>query len=133
GDAGMANSIGPIMQRAEAIGAQAKTAGELLDRALEADALSAAQLVTIARAFRAMDRAWVGPGLPDRPWFKSRFMAPDRDSGYASWPLPEMRAAIEERDAAALAAAERGVSEALDRIAAATETIRETCSSALGR
>ena len=133
GDAGMANSIGPIMQRAETIGAQAKTAGELLDRALEADALSAAQLVTIADAFRAMDRAWVGPGLPDRPWFKSRFMAPDRDSGYASWPLPEMRAAIEERDAAALAAAERGVSEALDRIAAATETIRETCSGALGR
>ncbi len=54
----------------------------------------------------AMDRAWIlTEGLPDRPWFKNLFAAPDRDSGYAPWILPLLRHVVEEKDAGGAEAA----------------------------
>ena len=53
------------------------------------------------------DRAWLSDeGIPGRPWFRSLYAASDEDSGYASWPLPALRWAVEHKDPAALAATE---------------------------
>ncbi len=51
-----------------------------------------ARLAEINAALRACDRAWLlGAGVSDRPWFRNFFAAPDEDSGYGAWTLPEMR------------------------------------------
>lgn len=39
-------------------------------------------------------------GLTGRPWFRNLFIAPDETSGYAAWPLPELRHAVEQKDPA---------------------------------
>jgi len=45
------------------------------------------------------DRAWRSErGLIGRPWFTNTFAAPDEDSGYAAWMLPEMRALLKDPD-----------------------------------
>lgn len=47
----------------------------------------------------AAERAWVGGPAPvKRAWYRNRFVASDRDSGYASWMLPQVRGAIEDGD-----------------------------------
>lgn len=50
-------------------------------------------------ALLAADRVWLDEaGLTGRPWFKSRYAAPDEDSGYAAWVLPELRHAVSVKD-----------------------------------
>jgi N-acetylated-alpha-linked acidic dipeptidase len=52
------------------------------------------------------ERLWIDPGgLPDRPWYRSLWAAPDEDAGYASWMLPGVRAAVERKDPALVEAA----------------------------
>jgi hypothetical protein len=42
----------------------------------------------------ALDRVWLrDQGLPDRPWFRNFYVAPDENSGYASWLFPGVQAA----------------------------------------
>ncbi len=56
------------------------------------DTLIGDRLVDVNAALRACDRAWlIGAGLSDRPWYRNFFAAPDEDSGYGAWTLPEMR------------------------------------------
>lgn len=51
------------------------------------------------RAMMACDRAWKrDAGLTGRAWFKNLYAAPDRDSGYAAWMLPELRRAVSDKD-----------------------------------
>ncbi|HYE61511.1 MAG TPA: M28 family peptidase [Phycisphaerales bacterium] len=51
-----------------------------------------------------LDRLWLTPeGLPDRPWFRNSYAAPDEDSGYSSWILPGINAAIARRSEQMLA------------------------------
>lgn len=67
-----------------------------VDETMDADDLS-----DLNARLLAMDRAWIlTEGLPDRPWFKNLFAAPDRDSGYAPWMLPLLRHHVEEKDPA---------------------------------
>lgn len=44
-------------------------------------------------------------GLPERPWFKNLYVAPDETSGYAAWALPLLRRSVEENDFRAFEAA----------------------------
>jgi N-acetylated-alpha-linked acidic dipeptidase len=44
-------------------------------------------------------------GLPGRPWFKHAIYAPGLTTGYAAWPLPAIRQALEDKNPAQLAAA----------------------------
>ncbi len=45
----------------------------------------------------ALSRAWIrSRGLPDRPWYRSQFVAPDPTSGYSAWMLPGLRWAVEQ-------------------------------------
>lgn len=98
--------------------AQAGLAGATAGRATLAEALErgAGDCSALTGAMRAVDRVWLGEGLADRPWYRSRFIAPDRDSGYASWPLPELRAALEDGDAAAFDAAMERLHQTLDQL-----------------
>ncbi len=70
----------------------------------------------------AADRAWLSDdGLPSRPWFRSRYAAPDEDSGYASWILPGVCKALSDRDSTLLTAEFQRVTESLTRAAAALQ------------
>ncbi len=71
--------------------------GERVMVALEA--LRAVGEVVETDAMIAAERAWVeGPAPLKRAWYRNRFVASDRDSGYASWVLPQVRGAIEDGD-----------------------------------
>ena len=62
-------------------------------------------------------RAWVDPdGLPGRPWYRNLYMASDEDSGYASWPLPGLRRAVEQKDDEAFGKAIESIEEAINRM-----------------
>lgn len=68
------------------------------------------------------ERAWLTPnGLPNRPWFRNAYASPDRDSGYASWTLPALCAAIEDKSEASLAEAEKITLAAIERQIAALD------------
>jgi N-acetylated-alpha-linked acidic dipeptidase len=76
-------------------------AGDELDRA--ADAVVGRGDVEAARRMNSellqVERALLSEdGLPDRPWFRNLIYAPGLTTGYAPWPFPELRQAIEDRD-----------------------------------
>lgn len=99
--------------------ASAKAAGEsvsLLAQRISADS----SLAPVHAAQLATERAWFDArGLPERPWRRNLFMAPDETSGYASWPLPALRRALERADQAALEDASTDLTAAIDRLDAA--------------
>ena len=81
-----------------------------LDRATAALAnrqgVNPAQLAEVNDALQQVERAFLASEgfLPDRPWFRHAIYAPALTSGYASWPLPGVRQAIEQDDPKLLAA-----------------------------
>jgi N-acetylated-alpha-linked acidic dipeptidase len=57
------------------------------------------QAVDIDAVLLRMNGRWlITEGIPGRPWFRNLFAATDENSGYASWMLPALRKAVEERD-----------------------------------
>ncbi len=61
-------------------------------------AISMRPIATTTRQLVVEDRMLnTDRGLSGRPWYKTSFCAPDEDSGYSSWVLPEARRAIERR------------------------------------
>jgi N-acetylated-alpha-linked acidic dipeptidase len=64
-------------------------------------------LIQVERAFLKSE------GLPGRPWFRHQLIAPGLTTGYAPWPFPGLREAVEKRDAAMFAAEARKVTAAL--------------------
>lgn len=70
-----------------------------VEKILERGEFDDEQRRLIDRHLRLLDRAWIfPPGLPERPWFRNLYAAPDETSGYASWVLPGIRKGIEDRD-----------------------------------
>jgi N-acetylated-alpha-linked acidic dipeptidase len=61
-------------------------------------------------------------GLPGRPFFRHAIYAPGLTTGYASWPLPGVRQAIEETHQELL---NEQVPILIDRIKAATTVMSE--------
>jgi N-acetylated-alpha-linked acidic dipeptidase len=58
------------------------------------------QLVELNRSLATIERSFLlEDGLPGRPWFRHAVYAPGLTTGYACWPLPGLRQAIEENDA----------------------------------
>jgi N-acetylated-alpha-linked acidic dipeptidase len=48
-----------------------------------------------------VERAFLHPqGLPGRPWFKHQLIGPGLTTGYAPWPYPGLREAVEKKDLA---------------------------------
>ena len=61
------------------------------------EGLDPSRLASLNDAISAVERAFLfGEGLPGRPWFKHAVYAPGLTTGYAAWPLPAIRQAIED-------------------------------------
>jgi N-acetylated-alpha-linked acidic dipeptidase len=79
-----------------------------LDQAISAvstrDDRDGALVAKLNDSLAAVERAFLlEKGLPDRPWFKHAVYAPGLTTGYAAWPLPAVRQALEENSKARLA------------------------------
>jgi N-acetylated-alpha-linked acidic dipeptidase len=80
----------------------------------------AARLASLNDAISAVERAFLlGDGLPGRPWFKHAVYAPGLTTGYASWPLPAVRQAIEDNNPGKLKTAVAKTSERIRQAAGA--------------
>ncbi len=66
-------------------------------------------------ALSQVERAFLNKeGLPGRPWFKHQLIGPGLTTGYAPWPLPALREAVEKKDKAMFDAEARKVVGALE-------------------
>jgi N-acetylated-alpha-linked acidic dipeptidase len=63
-------------------------------------------------------------GLPERSWFKHAIYAPGLTTGYASWPLPAIRQALEDKSKEHLAAY---LPPTVERIRKATGALEAAC------
>lgn len=104
----------PVLAALSAFGEAARAADAHARAIIAAQDASAAarlneSLRTLERAFLASD------GLPGRPWFKHLLYAPGTTTGYAPWPFPELREALESNDAEAFATGVERVVAALER------------------
>ncbi|MHB1557429.1 MAG: M28 family metallopeptidase [Isosphaeraceae bacterium] len=98
---------------------------EECDRAVEAAAhkggIDRARLAELNDAIAAVERAFLlDEGLPGRPWFKHAVYAPGFTTGYASWPLPAIRQAIEDDKPGETA---KAVAATVKRIRAASDAL----------
>jgi N-acetylated-alpha-linked acidic dipeptidase len=100
---------------------------EAFDRAtadlVRRDAIAPDKLVALNDAILKIERSFLfDAGLPGRTWFKHAIYAPGLTTGYAAWPLPAIRQAIEDKNTAQLAAA---VSRTVERIEKAAEAVKK--------
>lgn len=91
--------FGPLLAALSDFDTAGRAADAAVDRALGAGDASAfermnAALTQVERAFLDKD------GLPGRPWFKHQLIGPGLTTGYAPWPYPALREAVEKKDAA---------------------------------
>ncbi|MEI6246258.1 MAG: transferrin receptor-like dimerization domain-containing protein, partial [Acidobacteriota bacterium] len=79
--------------------AAGKAADASADRVAAAGDAGAA--TKMSEALTQVERAFLNPqGLPGRPWFKHELIGPGLTTGYAPWPFPSLREAVEKKDAA---------------------------------
>ncbi|MGP1309476.1 MAG: M28 family peptidase [Phycisphaerales bacterium] len=82
-------------------------------------AIDATKLQSVNGLLLVMDRAWVLPEAEsDGRWHRNLYIGPDDDSGYAAWPLPTLRRAVEAEDEDAVEAAVAKYNKAFDQMAA---------------
>ncbi len=103
---------------------------EELDRATRAvterGQCSSDELARLNHALAQVERAFLlDKGLPDRPWFKHAVYAPGLTTGYAAWPLPAIRQALEENNKPRLAADLPTTVERIKKATAAMESARK--------
>ncbi|MBY0395425.1 MAG: M28 family peptidase, partial [Thermoleophilia bacterium] len=102
-----------------------QAAAEAADRAtrrLARDSVPPQKLEAANAAIQKVERAFLMPkgGLPGRPWFKHAVYAPGLTTGYASWPLPGVRQAVNDADRKLLA---EQVAALVARLDAATKAL----------
>lgn len=81
--------------------AELETAGVAADAAADRVAASgdAGAAARMSEALSQVERAFLSPqGLPGRPWFKHQLIGPGLTTGYAPWPYPALREAVEKKD-----------------------------------
>jgi N-acetylated-alpha-linked acidic dipeptidase len=77
---------------------------------------SAEVVAKVNEHLRALSRCFLlEEGLPARPWYRNGYAGVDPNSGYASWPWPELREGAETGDERLVAKALANISNALDR------------------
>ena len=114
---GVAVDPGALEESARRYGERAETVRDRLLDALAAGRLDDEKLAEANRVLLHLERHWLHhPGLPDRPWFRSLYGAPDANAGYSAWMLPGIRHAIEAGDAGAAKEWARVVAEVFDRL-----------------
>jgi N-acetylated-alpha-linked acidic dipeptidase len=105
--------------QALAVGADRATA-ELAAK----DGVAPEKLARVNDALTRVERSFLLPaGLPGRPWFKHSIYAPGLTTGYACWPLPGVRQAVNDNEAALLAAQVAALVERLDAASAALNAV----------
>jgi N-acetylated-alpha-linked acidic dipeptidase len=89
----------PVTKALADLGAAGRAADDAANRvAASGDAAAAARM---SDALTQVERAFLNPqGLPGRPWFRHQLIAPGLTTGYAPWPFPGLREAVEKKDAA---------------------------------
>jgi len=60
------------------------------------------------------ERAFLGPGLPGRAWFRHEIYAPGLNTGYAPVSLPRLGQAVLDKDRAAVKASLQPIQQALE-------------------
>lgn len=121
GTAGFPLDVTAIDDALASLQSRAASLRQTLDQRLASSEspLSSDRLARINRALLALDRAWRhDTGMPGRPWHRNLFVSPDEDSGYASWPLPMFRFALERADQAALATSMKAYGDVIERMGA---------------
>jgi N-acetylated-alpha-linked acidic dipeptidase len=110
----------------EAVGVAADASA---DRVIASgDAGAAARM---SDALSQVERAFLNPqGLPGRPWFKHQLIGPGLTTGYAPWPYPALREAVEKKDAAMFGTE---VKKVVAAIQAGTSKLRQAASLAGAR
>ncbi len=80
--------------------AHLKSVAGVLDRASVAatDSANAPRQVALDGALMHLEQALLGPGLPNRPWFRHQIYAPGFYTGYGVKTLPGIREAIEQKE-----------------------------------
>jgi N-acetylated-alpha-linked acidic dipeptidase len=116
------------------LGFQAKAAeiDEATGAVAARDALSHDHLVKLNDALARVERAFLlEKGLPGRPWFKHAIYAPGLTTGYACWPMPALRQALEDNNATRLAADLTLTAERIEKATAALETALQRAQAAV--
>jgi N-acetylated-alpha-linked acidic dipeptidase len=103
-------------------------------RVSKAEDVSSQELRDLNDALQKVERAFLlEHGLPGRPWFKHAIYAPGLTTGYACWPLPAIRQALEEKNAAQVASAVGACVEGIKKATAALRLAREKAGAILKR
>ena len=100
----------------------------------ERDKLDNAELTKLNDLLTQIERAFLlEKGLPQRPWFKHAIYAPGLTTGYAAWPLPAIRQALEDKNKSRLAADLPPTVERINRATAAMDSARRHARALLGK
>jgi N-acetylated-alpha-linked acidic dipeptidase len=85
---------------------------------LERGAITDDDLLRVNARLVRSERLWLLPGgLPDRPWYKSAYVAPSPDAGYDAGLLPLLREPLDRGELLPLARAEATYVDRLQRVA----------------
>ncbi|MGC9358875.1 MAG: M28 family peptidase [Anaerolineae bacterium] len=117
--------LSEIWGAAERLGAEARAWQAARDEYLAAGHIDEAVMNEVNACLLALDRQFLWEeGLPDRPWYRSQYAAPDPVDGYGTWPLPALRHAVEAKDERALATWQGRLAEAIVSATALLKTAR---------
>ncbi len=98
--------IEPLIRAVRAFLSQAEGLDHATDSLQGASEIRAEGLKELNDALAQVERAFlIDKGLAGRAWFKHAIYAPGLTTGYASWPLPAIRQALEDNDARQLSSA----------------------------
>ena len=111
----------PLVKALGDLDAAGRAADAAVDRALGAG--ESASFERMSQALNVVERAFLDrEGLPGRPWFKHQLIGPGLTTGYAPWPFPALREAVEKKDTAMFDRESRRIQAVL---AAGTARLRE--------
>jgi len=114
--------VARLSQAIDRFEAQAKSLDRQINETTSQGKFSNEELSRLNDVLTRVERSFLlKEGLPDRPWFKHVVYAPGITTGYASWPFPGVRQAINASNATLLSAQ---VPLLVERIDAATAELK---------
>jgi N-acetylated-alpha-linked acidic dipeptidase len=113
--------LAPAMTAAATLRDRAQAVEKALADAQAGGTLDAARTARANAALLGVERAFLGDGLPTRPWFRHELYAPGLNTGYAPVSLPRLGQALLDKDRKAYAAGVAPVESALERATNAVE------------
>jgi N-acetylated-alpha-linked acidic dipeptidase len=122
-----------LVEAVRAFRAQAEELDRSTAAISERDQVDGTKLARLNDLLSQVERAFLlQKGLPERPWFKHAIYAPGLTTGYAAWPLPAIRQALEDNDKSRLAGDVPLTVERIKKATAAMESARKHAQAILG-